>query len=128
MIFKAPVEAGVYTSEFNCTDGRTLFGPRVTCSFEVVKEIEERKGLPAIDFAVDARRGTRTEEKKRPEQKMQMLSKSQVERMEYEREAGAKARRNELMMLYEFGFIDLLVNEQMLEMYEDVNIVAELLM
>lgn len=65
---------------------------------------------------------------KRDESAAGQLSQSQLDKQKYEKYAQKKDRREDYMRLYEFGFTDFIVNEYLLEKYNNLDQVAEMLM
>jgi len=98
------------------------FGPKVWCTF-VVK-------APAPKAEVEPAEPLNNPYHEAPVPQAEPLPQPVVEaeEMSYQRAAMVHPLSQHLMMLYEFGFTDFVVNEHLLKAYKDANVVADMLM
>lgn len=138
-VFEAPLEPGNYISYFRLSSEGALFGPKVWCHIVVKQKEQQLPQLPAIakieEKPVDVIIEPVEDEKPIVEEvKVEVvepvpdLTESQIAKNTYMQETSKTDRVQDYLSLYEFGFTDFLVNQHLLEKYNELNTVANLLM
>ena len=127
--FRAPEEPGNYISYFELRSGQASFGQKFWCEIAVVIPVPEaEKDIKMPEIVPKADEPKHLESQPAPPKFEDQLSASMIAKNDYESQAVLKERKDDLMMLYEFGFTDFVVNEYLLQKHGNANIVAGVLM